>query len=261
MTEILGVGGGKVALMSTYGDDRTPARTARTSFRNQGATSKKTGLPYSEGEDAALTKYLVDHRHTTPIEFCEATFYMEMPIFVARQLVRHRTASINEESLRYVDARDEFYVPEIFRLQKQSTSNKQGSSPELVKNPELVKAMIEEANRTAYNYYNQLLDTGLAKELARGVLPLNTFTAWYWKCDMHNIQHMLGLRLDPHAQWEIRQYAGAIYSLLKLRFPVLMQAWEDKRKFDTDARRLLQANLDGNLELASQLCDEWCNGR
>lgn len=208
---------GYVALTDVMGDDRTAARTARTSFRNK--------VERAVDEDAKLTSYLVSHRHTTPFEFCQVRFYMKMPIFVARQLVRHRTASINEISLRYVQATEEFYVPDVERCQRQSESNKQGSSSETVDDPAAVRDLIGAVGRTAFGAYRELLALGLSKELARTVLPLGTYTEWYWQADLHNFLHMLKLRLDPHAQYEIRVYAQAMLDLARPIFPTVFEAW------------------------------------
>jgi thymidylate synthase (FAD) len=219
--EIAVLNHGYVALTEVMGGDRTPARTARTSFRNR--------VERTEEEDAKLTRYLVSHRHTTPLEFCQVRFYMKMPIFVARQLVRHRTASINEISLRYVQASEEFYVPDVERCQRQSESNKQGSSSALVEDPGIVRLLIENAGRMAFEHYGDLLKRGLSKELARMVLPLGTYTEWYWQADLHNFLHMLRLRLDPHAQYEIRVYAEAMLELARPHFPTVIAAWEQNQ--------------------------------
>lgn len=213
---------GYVALVDVMGDDRTPARCARTSFRN--ANAERT-----EEQDAKLTDYLVRNRHTTPIEFNQVRFYMKMPIFVARQLVRHRTASINEVSYRYVTAAREFYVPALERMQRKSESNKQGSSSEVVENPQHCRDMIGTAGDLAFNMYENLLREGLAPELARVVLPCGTYTEWYWQNDLHNTLAMLRLRLDPHAQYEIRVYAEAMLALLRPVFPTIIDAWSRTR--------------------------------
>ncbi len=213
---------GFVALVDTMGNDRTPAQTARTSFRNRKERTAE--------EDAKLTDYLVRNRHTTPLEFCQVLFYMKMPIFVARQLVRHRTASINEVSYRYVKAAREFYVPHATRMMKQSTSNKQGSSEdELVDDPSQCGFLIQRAGEIAFDTYDKLLAEGLAAELARTVLPVGTYTEWYWQCDLHNTLHMLKLRLDPHAQYEIRVYAQAMLDLLEPIYPTIIKSWENAR--------------------------------
>lgn len=213
---------GYVVLVDTMGGDRTPAQCARTSFRN--ALQDRT-----EEQDAKLTDYLVRNRHTTPIEFCQVRFYMKMPIFVARQLVRHRTASINEVSYRYVQAAREFYVPAPERCQRKAEMNKQGSAEQTVDDPENCRAVIEEAGNHAFNAYEALLGKGLAPELARVVLPCGTYTEWYWQNDLHNTLHMLGLRLDPHAQHEIRVYAQACLDLLRPVFPTIIASWERSR--------------------------------
>lgn len=221
MNEIYVLNHGYVALVDTMGDDRRPARTARTSFRNKEERTAE--------QDAKLTDYLIRNRHTTPIEFCQVLFYMKMPIFVARQLVRHRTASINEVSYRYVKAAREFYVPSLDRMQRKSESNKQGSSSELVDDPERCALAIASCGELAFDCYERLLVQGLAPELARTVLPCGTYTEWYWQNDLHNTLHMLGLRLDPHAQYEIRVYAQAMLDLLRPVYPTIIESWERTR--------------------------------
>lgn len=219
MTEIKCLDHGYVALVDVMGDDRTPAKCARTSFRN-------TAAARTIEQDAKLTDYLVRNKHTTPIEFCQVRFYMKLPIFVARQLVRHRTASINEVSYRYITAAREFYVPDLDRMQRKSESNKQGSSMELVADPRYCDNVIYDACTTAFDSYEKLLKEGLAPELARIVLPCGTYTEWYWQNDLHNTLHMLKLRLDPHAQYEIRVYAEAMLELLRPVFPTIIASWE-----------------------------------
>lgn len=214
---------GYVALVDVMGDDRTPARCARTSFRNADAER-------SAEQDAKLTDYLVRNRHTTPIEFCQVRFYVKMPIHVARQKVRHRTASINEISLRYVKAAREFYIPAPDRMQRAPTDGaKQGSSSEIVDNPGQCREIIERIGNACFDEYEKLLGLGLSKELARTVLPLGTYTEWYWQNDLHNTLHFLRLRLDPHAQYEIRVYAEAMLALLRPIFPTIIRAWEATR--------------------------------
>ncbi|MFZ4484715.1 MAG: FAD-dependent thymidylate synthase [Chthoniobacterales bacterium] len=218
MNEIAVLNHGFVALVDTMGDDRTPAQTARTSYRNRKERTAE--------EDAKLTKYLVRNRHTTPLEFVQLRFYMKMPIFVARQFIRHRTASVNEISYRYVQASREFYVPELDRCQKQSQTNKQGSDVELVDEPHKIQSIIYSACNDAFDQYERLISLGLANELARTVLPLGTYTEWHWQCDLHNTLHLLKLRLDPHAQFEIRVYAEAMLQLIRPHYPTIINAWE-----------------------------------
>lgn len=209
---------GYVALVDVMGDDRTPARTARTSFKNK---AERT-----EEQDAKLTDYLVRNYHTTPLEFCQARFYMKMPIFVARQLVRHRTASINEVSYRYVQAAREFYIPEPERMQKKAENNKQGSSSEVVDDPDVCADIIRESGNAAFDAYEELLSKGLAPELARSVLPCGTYTEWFWQNDLNNVLKTLSLRLDPHAQYEIRVYAEAMLDLIRPIWPTIIGSWE-----------------------------------
>lgn len=213
---------GYVTLTAVMGEDFTPARTARTSF---GKPDTKT-----DDENRKLNAYLLKHGHMTPFEFCQVRYYMRMPIFVARQMVRHRTASLNEISLRYIDAVDEFYIPTLDRMQRQSENNKQGSSSTVVDEPWRCEELMRDAYSHAFASYEALLENGLAKELARSVLPLATYTEWYWQCDLRNTLHLLDLRLDSHAQWEIRQYAHAMLALIRPVFPSIIAAWEEMKK-------------------------------
>lgn len=213
---------GYVALDAVMGDDRTAARCARTSFRNK--DQERTAE-----QDAKLTRYLIEHRHNTPLEFCQLRFYMKMPIIVARQLVRQRTQSLNEISLRYVQATREFYVPALDRMQKQSAANKQGSSDEVVDDPDHCARLIRDAGDAAFDTYESLLANGLSKELARTVLPLGTYTEWFSQMSLHNFLHMLSLRLDAHAQFESRVYAQAMLDLARPHFPSVIASWEELR--------------------------------
>lgn len=222
LTEIACLDHGFVALTDVMGNDRTPARTARTSFRN-------AGLERSEEQDAKLTDYLVRHGHNTPIEFCMVRFYVKQPIFNARQFVRQRTQSINEVSYRYVQATREFYVPALDRMQKRSEVNKQGSSSEIVEYPVDCAHLIKDACNYAFDAYESLLNEGLAPELARIVLPLSTYTEWYTQMNLHNLLHMLNLRLDPHAQYEARVYAQAMLDLVTPHFPTIIESWNRTR--------------------------------
>lgn len=218
---------GKIALIDVWGDDRKPARTARTSFRKD---EDDKGIVL----DNKLLNYLAEHRHDTPFEFCGIQLHVEMPIFVARQWVRHRAASINEESLRYVEARREVYIPAPERMQKQSTNNKQGSSPELVDNPDLCTSIIKGNAQYALASYDALLENGLSKELARTVLPLGIYTAWHWQANLRMVYHFLGLRCDPHAQYEIRVYADVILQMVREAFPMCTRAWEQAGRLGSE---------------------------
>ena len=183
---------------------------------------------YGEGtksysEDRALIRYLMRHGHTSPFEQVEFKFHMKIPIFVARQLVRHRTANINELSLRYSEATEDFFIPD--ELFKQSTKNKQCSSEEKVE--EKFLKMIPAASLYSYNVYEELIQGGVSRENARMVLPVNYFTEWYYKMDLHNLLHMLALRCDKHAQSQTREVANAILEIITPFAPFTIEAWND----------------------------------
>lgn len=201
--------------------DYAIAQAARTSY---GHGTKKLN------EDEGLIRYLMRHRHTTPFEFCEVKFHIRMPIFVARQWIRHRTANVNEYSARYSVVPDQFYTPGCDAVKQQSATNKQGRGDSLP--PEAVESFIESCDfisSESYSKYMEAINGGVARELARIILPVNAYTEWYWKCDLHNIFHFLHLRMDPHAQMEIRVYADAMYKLIKPFFPIACKAFEDYR--------------------------------
>ncbi len=181
-------------------------------------------------DDRKLIRYLIKNRHTTPLEQVRFTFHARMPIFVARQWIRHRTGSFNEESARYGKLAGDFYIPSIERMLAggQAKKNKQGSGAELS------SVVVEDLRRdilahtqTAYAGYERMLEMGLAKELARMVLPFNIYTQWYWTTDLHNLMHFLRLRLHPHAQWEFRQYAEAIIPMAEALAPYAMEAFRE----------------------------------
>jgi thymidylate synthase (FAD) len=191
-------------------------------------------VSYGEGtklvnEDRGLVRYLMRHRHTTPLEMVEFKFHMAMPIFVARQWIRHRTANVNEYSARYSIVRDRFYKPSIENIRAQSKTNRQGGDePVDVGTAESFLRLLDEAE-ALYTKYIHLTEEGVARELARAALPVNVYTEWYWKCDLHNIFHFLSLRMDPHAQQEIQDYAKAMYRLIQPIVPVACEAFEDYR--------------------------------
>lgn len=224
-TNVLLDGIGYVALTSVMGDDRTPARTARTSFRN--ANKERT-----EEQDAKLTDYLIRNDHNTPIEFCQVQFYVKQPILVARQAVRQRTQSINEVSYRYVQAAREFYVPAPERMQKKAETNKQGSSEETIADPLRAAELMHYSCNVAFDTYEELLAMELAPELARAVLPVSTYTEWYAQMSLHNFFNSIArLRTTdyaPHAQWEIKKYADAMLDMVEEAFPIITGAWKRK---------------------------------
>ena len=178
-------------------------------------------------EDRGLIRYLARHRHTTPFEMVEFKFHHVMPIFVARQWIRHRTASVNEYSARYSVVRDRFYHPTSENVRKQSASNRQGGDEPM--DPVTAQEFLDylaEIER-GYAKYEQFLQKGVAREIARIALPASVYTEWYWKIDLHNLLHFLSLRMDPHAQQEIRDYANAMFELVRPIVAVAAEAFLD----------------------------------
>jgi len=225
---------GFVGLVDSMGSDSAVVQAARVSY---GAGTKQVN------DDRNLIRYLMRHKHTTPFEMCEVKFHLKMPIFVMRQLVRHRTASINEYSARYSVMTDEFYIPELEQIQKQSTTNKQGreESEWFFNDKREVQHAFQRSFYNAYKEYTSLLgkeDNGLARELARSVLPVGGYTELYWKANLKNFLHMIKLRSDPHAQWEIQELANAMYNLVKGKFPQVCEAFEDYEQNAVTASRM-----------------------
>jgi thymidylate synthase (FAD) len=230
------------------------------------AIAQMARVSYGQGtksvnEDKGLIRYLLRHNHTSPFEGIDFKLHMKMPIFIARQMIRHRTVSLNEISGRYSVMKDEFYIPDVEDLRKQSTTNKQGG--EEVFDKESSQEFVDKINlncKDAYSLYLQMLDAGVSREQARMVLPLNLYTEWYWKQNLHNLLHLLSLRADAHAQKEIRVYADAILELITPLVPWTIEAWNDYHpmreaisltKLEKDA--ISNSNLQGNLaEIASE---------
>ena len=236
---------GFVRLIDYMGDDAAIVQAARVSY---GKGTKKMR------QDRALIRYLLRHRHTTPFEMCELKIHVKLPIFVARQWIRHRTANVNEISARYSVLDREFYMPEPAQMAVQSESNRQGRGDSLSpEQAELALALLRRDAMQCYDSYEQLLgeDFGLARELARMNLPVNLYTQWYWKVDLHNLLHFLSLRADPHAQYEIRVYADAIVDLVKDWVPHTYEAFKDYRVSGTFLSgaevALINQALEGNL--------------
>lgn len=224
-TYVLGDGIGGVTLMDVMGDDRAIAQAARTSYGDDGAD-------YSDEGVRGLIRYLMSHRHSTPFETgCEVKIWVKLPIFVERQWARHRTAHWNEMSARYMQLPEEYYIPDpSIRPMRQSKSNKQGSRGSLPAG--VAEGFIESLETTCadqWERYKAAVDADVAKEVARLLLPVNAYTVKVWKVDLHNLLHFLGLRLDGHAQWEIRQYANAIAEMVKVWCPKTWEAVEDYR--------------------------------
>jgi thymidylate synthase (FAD) len=198
--------------------DSAIVQAARVSY---GAGTKQVN------EDRGLIRYLARHRHTTPFEMIEFKFHHVMPIFVARQWIRHRTANVNEYSARYSVVRDRFYHPSIENIRQQSTANRQGGeAPVDEMTAKEFVAYLDEAEQL-YGKYEKLIEKGVARELARIALPVNVYTEWYWKIDLHNLLHFLSLRMDPHAQQEIRDYASAMFELIRPIVPIASEAFMD----------------------------------
>lgn len=210
---------GFVRLVDTMGSDNSVVQAARVSY-GQGTKSIS--------EDAGLIDHLLRHNHTTPFEMIDLKFHIKCPIFVARQWLRHRTASVNEVSGRYSEMPNEMYSPDLSRMQKQSTTNKQGSSSETftTHEAESIKKAISLTGEVAYETYSKLLTAGLSRELCRVTLPLSLYTEFYWKIDGNNLMKFLQLRLDEHAQYEIRVFAEAMAILFKEKFPLVYSAFD-----------------------------------
>ena len=236
---------GFVRVIDYMGDDAAIVQAARVSY---GVGTKQVR------EDEGLIRYLLRHRHTTPFEMCEMKFHVKLPIFVARQWIRHRTANVNEYSARYSLMDREFYVPAPEHLAAQSDSNRQGRG-DVLEGEEAARALkwLREDAEQSFDHYESMLNEdrdaagfdpegqGLARELARMNLPLSTYTQWYWKCDLHNLLHFLALRADSHAQYEIRAYADVMLDVVKKWVPAVYKAFSDYR---TGGFALSAAGLD-----------------
>lgn len=212
---------GHVALVDVMGDDERIEAVARLSYGDG---------TRSVSDRRALIRYLVRHRHTSPLEQVAITLDIKLPIFVARQLVRHRTQSLNEVSARYSELPEEYYIPEPEQVCAQSKTNKQGRAEPV--SPPVSHAFREGLRNGAgrsFSAYKSALDLDVARETARIGLPLGTYTRWWTTWDLHNLLHMLQLRLDEHAQWEIRVYANAIADIVKEWVPLAWEAFEDYR--------------------------------
>lgn len=240
---------GFIRIIDYMGNDAAITQAARVSY---GKGTKQ------QQNDKALINYLLHHDHTSPFEMCEIKLHIKAPIFVARQWVRHRTANINEYSGRYSIMNTEYYIPEVAQLKQQSTTNKQGREEQLP--PELQQPALDILNRASesafkdYAYLMQLAakkeDTpketeaiGLSRELARIILPLNIYTEFYWKIDLHNLMHFLRLRVHPHAQYEIRVYAQVMLDILEKWVPLVHQAFikykQNAIKLSAEAYRVI----------------------
>ncbi len=261
---------GFIRVVDYMGNDASVVQAARVSY---GAGTKKVSA------DKALINYLLSHRHTTPFEMCEIKLHIKLPIFIARQWIRHRTASINEYSARYSLMEDEFYIPKAEVLSPQSKANHQGrdeSKPLSLDQQKLVLDILKQDSSRCYENYlkminqdqaGQVLDDsqeGLARELARINLPINCYTQWYWKIDLHNLLNFLFLRGDSHAQFEIRQYANIILDITKKWVPncynAFMQYRNQGKELSGLAIEVLKRKLQGedvNQEKSGLSVREW----
>lgn len=227
---------GFIRVVDYMGNDASVVQAARVSY---GQGTKKISA------DKGLINYLIAHRHTTPFEMCEIKFHIKLPIFIARQWIRHRTASVNEYSARYSIMEDEFYIPRPEALAAQSKVNHQGRDEARELNHAEQKRVLEilkQDSTNAYDHYLEMINQdksgnvadeskdGLARELARMNLPINCYTQWYWKIDLHNLLHFLALRADKHAQYEIRAYAEIMLDMVKKWVPYSYEAFDKYRK-------------------------------
>jgi len=236
---------GFVRLVDYLGGDQRIVQAARVSY-GEGTRNFR--------QDAALIDYLLRNEHTSPFEQVILTFHTKMPVFVARQWVRHRTARLNEISGRYSVMNDEFYVPAGKDIAMQSEDNKQGRAEEPVpaELQESVRTRLESGQQSAYSEYTSLLDDGLARELARINLPLSLYTEWYWQIDLHNLFRFLALRMDEHAQREIRAYATTMFEITKTVCPAACKSFENHLlggvRFSAAEWQVLRGVLGSNVD-------------
>ena len=224
---------GFVRLVDYMGSDESVVQAARISY---GRGTK------SVSQDAALINYLMRHSHTTPFEMCEIKFHIKLPIFVARQWVRHRTANVNEYSARYSVLDHEFYVPEHDQIAKQSEDNAQGRGSSLsYEDAQYVTDLLVNDSNRVYETYNKFLEKGVSREISRVNLTLNYYTEWYWKIDLHNLLHFLKLRSEMNAQYEIRVYAKTMLEIVKKWVPLTYAAFVE---YSLESQNFSKSALD-----------------
>lgn len=234
---------GFVRLVDYLGNDDRIVQSARVSYGNGTKTQR---------QDRGLIHYLLRNQHTSPFEQVVFTFHIKLPIFVARQWIRHRTARLNEVSGRYSVLKDEFYLPDRNDIAFQSTDNKQGRSADPVpsETADAVCRRLEADQKHLYENYQATLNEGIARELARVNLPLSLYTEWYWQIDLHNLFHFLKLRQDSHAQKEIRDYADVLLKIASAVCPVACEAFEcymkEGKLFSAHEIKAVNDLLDGN---------------
>lgn len=245
---------GFIRVIDYMGDDSAIVQAARVSY---GRGTKKSL------QDQGLINYLMRHRHTTPFEMCDIKFHIKLPIFIARQWIRHRTASINEYSARYSILSNEFYMPQKMHLTTQSAENKQGRSNQTLPEEDadrILEILRDDAMKCHAHYIDMLNEDeqgnvidpnkiGITRELARMNLTLNTYTEWYWKINLHNLLHFVALRADSHAQYEIRVYAEVILDILKRWVPYAFEAFEEHMlggtRISKKGMEIVRALIDG----------------
>lgn len=244
---------GFIRVVDYMGDDAAIVQAARVSY---GKGTRQAS------QDEGLIRYLMRHRHTSPFEMCEIKLHVKLPMFIARQWIRHRTANVNEYSARYSILDKEFYVPAADQLAVQSSVNNQGRGEAINRNDaEKILDLMKGDAAQAFNSYEQLINSdadgkpvdaerpALARELARIGLPLSTYTQWYWKTDLHNLFHFMALRADSHAQYEIRVYADVIRDIANRWVPLASKAFEDYRlhgvELSRDAIEVVRRRLRG----------------
>lgn len=250
---------GHVQLVDYMGGDQSVVQAARVSYA-------KDLQPFDLDKDSKLINYLMAHRHTTPFEMVQLKVRMKLPIFVARQWVRHRTATLNEVSARYTQLPDDFYVPDLHDILPQSKDNKQGRQDDgsFTEDDQLMfQAELEGEQREAYAGYDTRVQKGMAKELARVNLPVSIYTEWYWDQNLWNMLHLLGLRMDGHAQKEIRVYANALWRIVQAVAPISAAAWENHfflgARFSRDEMELLRACME-RVNLGEKKGMGWADG-
>mgnify|MGYP005690727249 FL=1 len=233
---------GFVRLVDYMGSDARIVQTARVSYGEGTKTLR---------EDAGLIDYLLRHEHSSPFEHVIFEFHAKMPIFVARQWIRHRTARLNEISGRYSVIKDEFYIPEASSINFQSKDNKQGRAIDDVpaELKEKVISLLADDQQNVYKNYEEMIDDDIARELARINLPLSTYTEWYWQMDLKNMFHFLKLRMDHHAQWEIQEYGRAMAKIVKAVCPLAYDSFErhivNGARFSSHELDAIKEMLDG----------------
>lgn len=241
---------GFVRLVDCMGDDGAIVQAARVSY-GKGTKSVRA--------DRGLIRYLMQHQHTTPFEMVEFKFHCKMPIFVARQWIRHRTANVNEISGRYSVMEDHFWEPTAEDMRTQSATNRQASADATIDTSRAAEmaTLFRRDQRELYAHYQTALDAGVAREVARINLPLSLYTEWYWKIDLHNLLHFLALRMDAHAQPEIRVFAEAMSTFVKMRVPLTWDAFEEFRlggaKFSQSELKILRTAIHEQHMLAPLL--------